>query len=102
MIDTEEGFRSALERAMGFLETPPAPGSQDEREFAALLDELEAYRPPMPTSEPASARTPEHAEAASLSARATALLSAQTSGDAAKRFSTFPRDGRGIGPTTGI
>lgn len=102
MINTEEGFRSALEQATQFFESPPVPGSQDEREFATLLDQLESYRPPMPARADVPTVTPEQTRASSLMARAAALLEAEKQDRSAGRFSDFPQDGRGIGPTTGV
>lgn len=102
MIDTEEGFRSALERATQHLANPPQPGSQAEREFATLLDDLEAYRPPMPSRPESPQRTPEQIEASSLTARASALLKSIEDRRRRERLSDFPEDGQGIGPTTGI
>lgn len=43
MITTREDFEAALERVLGYLASPPAPGAPEDREFSALLADLKAY-----------------------------------------------------------
>jgi hypothetical protein len=52
MIRTREDFEAALEEAAQYLECPPAHGTHEAAEFAALLREIERYKPdPTPAEE---------------------------------------------------
>ncbi len=45
MLEDQEDFEGALERAAHFLAHPPAPGTVEERSFMALLGDIDRYRP---------------------------------------------------------
>lgn len=45
MIRSRDEFESTLERAMAYLEDPPAPGAPEEAPFLRLLEELRSYAP---------------------------------------------------------
>ena len=46
MIRNREDLETALEAVSAYLETPPAPGSEDAAEFRRLLHEIDATSPP--------------------------------------------------------
>ena len=64
MIKTQEDFETALEEAAQYLECPPAHGTAEAAEFAALLREIERYRPEPPA--PEKIRDPNQARMAEL------------------------------------
>lgn len=44
MITTREEFEDTLERVLGYMAAPPAPGTAEDKDFTTLLSSLEAYR----------------------------------------------------------
>lgn len=101
MIRSNEEFEAALERVSAFLDHPPVAGSPQDASFAQLLSDIEFYRPDF--SQPPEARTSKSAQDADeLVRRANALLAARDERARSQRLSSFPEDGEGIGPTTGV
>jgi hypothetical protein len=98
MIENQEEYETALERLLGHLDRP-LPGGAEDAEFAKLLAEIESFDPPM-AEEPQAHGLRERAEA--LAAKATAFLRRHDEEEQAGKLMSFPEDGEGIGPTTGI
>lgn len=101
-IEDEAGLEQALDQVAAFLEAPPEPGSPQDAEFGALLAEIERYRPSLSVPEPPSewSRLAERAD--DLAAQASEFQQAREAREDRERLSSFPEDGRGIGPTTGV
>ena|ERR1700756_5200163 len=100
MITDERSFEAAVERVAVYLEHPPHEGTPQDYEFATLLEEIAQYQTeiqsqPVQTSfEGAVARAHDlMREAADLRRRREAAVK--------PRWSSFPEDGEGVGPTTG-
>jgi hypothetical protein len=51
IITTREQFEAALERVLGYLARPPAPGTPEDSDFTVLLSSLESYRGKVDRSE---------------------------------------------------
>lgn len=98
MIENREDYEAALERLLGHLDRP-LPGGADDAEFGKLLAEIESFNPPM-ADEPHPDGLRERAEA--LAARATEFLRRHDEEEQAGKLMSFPEDGEGIGPTTGV
>jgi hypothetical protein len=97
---------AALERALDqiahWLETPPEEGSAEDGEFGELLAAVEAYRPTVQTPEPESDWTRLATRAEDLAGRAAAFQEARRRRIEGESLTSFPKDGRGVGPTTGV
>jgi hypothetical protein len=101
LMRSQEEFEAALERVSELMEHPPGAGSSRDDSFAQLLSDIEHYRPSLP--EPREVATSHIAhEADELVERAKALLAAREDLARRERLSSFPEDGEGIGPTTGV
>lgn len=102
MIGNREDLETALEAVSAYLETPPAPGSEDAAEFRRLLHEIDAYQPAMDV--PASPAPIQNlaTRTRDLAARADALIRRMHESEDAAKLVSFPEDGQGIGPTTGV
>src|ERR1700751_241900 len=101
MITDDKSFEAALERVAGFLENPPHEGTAQDYEFACLLEAVAQYQSQLqalPTSSPLDGVV---RRAADLMRDAANLRSARDAA-AKPRWSSFPEDGEGIGPTTGV
>jgi hypothetical protein len=98
-ITNAKEYEAALEEAIRLLDTPPGHEVSEPR-LMQLFQEIEAYRPTF------SASAASHGEA--LSARATELVLQATrlkrrwDEREPSRWTSFPSDGHGIGPTTGV
>jgi len=101
MIRSPEDYEAALERLIAMMEHPPRLGAEDSAAFAELLAEIERYTPRM-TAPEAVGRAVSQDEAAALVRQANALLAEREAQARRQRYSSFPDDGEGIGPTTGI
>jgi hypothetical protein len=98
-IRNAQEYEAALEEAIRLMDTQPGRDGSEPR-LLQLLQEIEAYRPTF------SATAATHSE--ELSARAAELviqanqLKRRWDERQPSRWTSFPQDGEGIGPTTGI
>lgn len=102
MLHHQEAFESALQRVADFMEHPPAQSSEDDVEFAKLLHEIELYRPALQEASADTTIARLGREADALLARAEEFQKRREAREEAERLMSFPQDGRGIGPTTGV
>lgn len=102
MIRNREDLETALEAVSAYLETPPAPGSEDAAEFRRLLHEIDAYQPTMDLPASPTPMQDLAARTRDLVARADALIRRMHEREEAARLTSLPEDGQGIGPTTGV
>lgn len=101
MIIDEKSFEAAVERVAMLLEHPPHEGTPQDAEFSALLEEIAQYQTELQSLPTPSALDGVVSRAHELMRDAMALR--KTREAAAKpRWSTFPEDGEGVGPTTGV
>jgi hypothetical protein len=101
MITDQKSFEAALERVAAFLERPPHEGTPQDSEFAALLEAVAQYQTELQSQPTSSAMEGAVARAQDLMKDAAALRRAREA-VTKPRWSTFPEDGEGIGPTTGV
>jgi len=101
MITNEKSFEAALERVAAFLEKPPHEGTPQDSEFAHLLEEIAQYQSELQSMPTSSALEGAVQRAHDLMKDAAALRRAREA-VTKPRWSSFPEDGEGIGPTTGI
>jgi hypothetical protein len=101
MNTDQKSFEAALEHVTRYLENPPREGTVQDYEFASLLEQVAQYQTQIQALPTTSAMdgvvTKAHdlmREAANLRAKREAALK--------PRWSSFPEDGEGIGPTTGV
>jgi hypothetical protein len=101
MITDEASFEAALGKIAAFLEHPPPEGTAQDYELASLLEAVAQYQTQIQALPTTSAMDSAVARAHELMRDAAAL---RASREAAQRprFSSFPEDGEGIGPTTGV
>lgn len=102
MIRNREDLETALEAVTAYLETPPAPGTVEDQTFTRLLSEIDAYRPVMETPAAPPPLAELAARTADLVARAEALKRRMRESQEAGKLTSFPEDGQGVGPTTGV
>lgn len=101
MITDEASFEAALERVAAFLEQPPREGTPQDYEFATLLEAIAQYQTELQSLPTTSAMDRVVARAHELMRDAAALRKAREAAQR-PRWSSFPEDGEGIGPTTGV
>ena len=101
MITDEKTFEAALERVAGFLDRPPHDGTPQDAEFASLLEDIAQYQTQLQSLPISSALDGVVQRAHTLMQDAAKLRSAREAA-AKPRWSSFPEDGEGIGPTTGV
>lgn len=98
-ITNAKEYEAALEEAIRLMDTEPGRDGAEPR-LLQLLQDIEAYRPTF------NVATVSHGE--ELSARAAELvvqagaLKRRWDERQPSRWTSFPQDGQGIGPTTGI
>lgn len=101
MIKDQATFETALQRMADLLDHA-GHGDDQEIEFQQLMHEIELFQP-IALSAPADsnfARLGKEAQAlVARSAEFKARLEAREQRD---KWSSFPEDGQGIGPTTGV
>jgi hypothetical protein len=102
MIKDQESFEAALQRAADFLEHPPAQGSREDDEFGQLLHEIELFQPTFLTAPPESDFARLGKEAQALLKEATDFQAKREARERQEKWTSFPEDGKGIGPTTGV
>jgi hypothetical protein len=98
-ITDEQQFEAALEEATKLMESPGAGSGEDQR-LQALLDAIDGYRPTF--ADNAAAARSEQSDRASRLVRQAADLKTRFDAERRKGWESFPDDGRGIGPTTGV
>jgi hypothetical protein len=101
MITDETSFVAALERVAGLLEHPPRQGTAQDFELSALLEEVAQYETQLQSLPTTSALDGIVARAHDLMRDAAALRASRAAAER-PRWSSFPEDGEGIGPTTGV
>lgn len=101
-ICTRAQFEAALERAARLLESEPAEGSGAQAELFALLAAIAAYAPAIPDEGPKAPLGELERAAGNLMAKAEAFSKAREARLRSERLTSFPQDGQGLGPTTGV
>jgi hypothetical protein len=101
MIKTREEYEEALEKVIAWLEHPHDARVAGDSGFEELLRDIELYRPALETAQP-PASSGHRPEADALARRAAQLVEACRARARRLSYSSFPEDGEGIGPTTGI
>jgi hypothetical protein len=101
MITDAKSFEAAVERVAGYLEHPPREGTPQDFEFASLLEDVAQYQTEI-RSLPVRSGLEEVADRAHDLMRQAADLRRQRDAVVRPRWSSFPEDGEGIGPTTGV
>lgn len=101
MITDQTTFEAALERIASFLETPPPQGTAQDYELAALLEEVAQYQSLLQSLPKSSVLESVVARAHDLTRDALALRQSREAAER-PRWSSFPEDGQGVGPTTGV
>jgi hypothetical protein len=101
MIVDERSFRAAVEKVELYLETPPREGTPQDAEFFALLEELAQYQTEL-QSQPIRSGLEDTVDKAHDLMREAAELRRKREAATRPRWSTFPEDGEGVGPTTGV
>jgi len=101
MITDQESFEAALEQVTRYLEHPPREGTLQDYEFASLLEDVAQYQTEIQSLPAPSALDGVAARARDLMRKAANLRSRREAA-LKPRWSCFPEDGEGIGPTTGV
>jgi DNA-binding transcriptional MerR regulator len=101
MITDGRSLEVALEQVATFLEHPPRQGTAQDHEFATLLEEIAQYQTELQSLPTTTAMEDLVQRAHDLTRAATALRHARDAA-AKPKWSTFPDDGKGVGPTTGV
>ena len=98
MIKDQAAFETALEHAAALYSDPDYRGPRLDEQLSELLAEIAMFEPRLPPSS--------RAAFSDLRARAQALVREAAELQPAFRergqASTFPQDGHGVGPTTGV
>lgn len=98
-IRNAQEYEAALEEAIRLMDTEPGREGAEPR-LLQLLEDIERYRPTFSVPQPAIGDDIS-ARASELVARATELKRRWHERQPS-RWTSFPEDGEGIGPTTGI
>ena len=102
MIKDQESFEAALQRVADLLEHPPADGSQEDQEFLQLRHDIELFHPTALSAPPDTNFAKLGRDAQALMARANDFQAKREAREKQEKWMTFPEDGEGIGPTTGV
>ena len=102
MIKDQESFEAALQRVADLLEHPPADGSQEDQEFLQLLHDIELFHPTALSAPPDTNFAKLGRDAQALMARANDFQAKREAREKQEKWTSFPEDGQGIGPTTGV
>ncbi len=102
MIKDQESFEAALQRVADLLEHPPAHGTQEDQEFGQLLHDIELFQPTFLTAPPDSNFAKLGKEAQTLLQQANEFQASREERERQEKWTSFPEDGQGIGPTTGV
>jgi hypothetical protein len=101
MIVDENSFEAAVERVSKYLEHPPHEGTPQDSEFATLLEEIAQYQTEL-QSQPIKSSLEGVVDRAHGLMREAAELRQRRQAAVKPRWSSFPEDGEGVGPTTGV
>lgn len=101
MITDERSLEAALEQVAAFLEHPPHQDTAQDYEFATLLEEIAQYQTEL-QSLPTTTALEHVVERAHELTRAAVALRQSRDAAAKPKWSSFPEDGQGVGPTTGV
>jgi hypothetical protein len=101
MITDERSLEMALERITAYLERPPREGTPQDAEFASLLEEVAQYQSQL-RAPPAKSVLEGLVERADALVKQAGELRRARQKAVQPRWSSFPEDGEGIGPTTGV
>jgi hypothetical protein len=101
MITDERSFAAAVERIAKYLEHPPHEGTQQDYEFITLIEEIARYQTEL-QSQPVKSSLEGLADKAHDLMREAAALRRARDAVVRPRWSSFPEDGEGVGPTTGV
>lgn len=101
MITDERSFEEAVERVAAYLDHPPHEGTPQDYEFATLLEDLAQYQTEL-QSQPVKSSLEGAVDRAHDLMREAAELRRRREAALKPRWSTFPDDGEGVGPTTGV
>lgn len=102
MIKDQESFQAALQRVADLLEHPPADGTAEDQEFGQLLHDIELFHPTALTAPPDSSFAQLGRQAQTLMTRANDFQARREAREKREKWTSFPEDGQGIGPTTGV
>lgn len=102
MIKDQESFEAALQRVADLLEHPPAHGTAEDYEFGQLLHDIELFRPTALSAPPDSTFHELGKEAQELMVHANTFQARREAREKQEKWTSFPEDGQGIGPTTGV
>lgn len=102
MIKDQESFEAALQRVADLLEHPPAQGTQEDQEFFQLLHDIELFHPTALSAPPDTNFAKLGRDAQALMSRANDFQAKREEREKREKWMTFPEDGEGIGPTTGV
>lgn len=102
MIRDQASFEAALQRVADLLEHPPAHGTPEDQKFTELLHDIESYKPVIEVAAPESVFARLGHEAEALVKKAGDFLTQRQERVRRESLMTFPEDGEGIGPTTGV
>lgn len=101
MIKDQASFEEALQRVADLLEHP-RHGPEEAAEFNRLLHDIEMFQPAAISAPPDTEFARLGREAATLVREAQAFKRRMDERERRERWSTFPEDGQGVGPTTGV
>jgi hypothetical protein len=101
MITDARSFEAAVERIAAYLEHPPHEGTAQDSEFASLLEEVAQYQTVL-QSQPIRSKLDGVVDRAHDLMREAAELRRARDAVVRPRWSSFPDDGEGVGPTTGV
>lgn len=102
MIKDQESFEAALQRVADLLEHPPAHGTAEDQEFGLLLHDIELFHPTALTAPPDTNFAQLGRQAETLMSRANDFQAKREAREKQEKWTSFPEDGQGIGPTTGV
>jgi hypothetical protein len=102
MIKDQESFEAALQRVADLLEHPPARGTREDEEFGQLLHDIELFQPTFLAAPRESDFARLGKEAQALLKEANAFQARREERERREKLTSFPEDGHGIGPTTGV
>lgn len=101
MITDPRSFAAAVERVADYLDRPPKAGTAQDFEFATLLEEIAQYQSEL-QSQPVKSGLDQLSDRAHDLMKQAAALRRARDAVVRPRWSSFPEDGEGVGPTTGI
>lgn len=102
MIKDQESFEAALQRVADLLEHPPAHGTAEDDEFGKLLHDIELFQPTALSAPPDSTFRSLGRDAQALMKRANDFQAKREAREKREKWTSFPEDGKGVGPTTGV